>query len=67
MLGRVKWYNFQKGYGFIISSENDKEYFVHVSEIKDEQKILVQDEQVEFTPSQNEKGLLAKDISTKKE
>ena len=32
MKGTVKWFNKKKGYGFIIS-ENNKEYFVHYSNI----------------------------------
>lgn len=31
MIGNIKWYNKEKGYGFI-SGEDEKEYFVHYSE-----------------------------------
>ena len=32
-VGTVKWFNESKGYGFI-QSENDKDFFVHFSEIQ---------------------------------
>lgn len=33
MQGQVKWFNTQKGYGFIIG-EDEKDYFVHYSQIQ---------------------------------
>ena len=34
MKGKVKWFNAEKGYGFIVS-EDGKEVFVHYSSITD--------------------------------
>lgn len=62
MLGRVKWYNEERGFGFI-SGDDHRDYFVHHSEIKTEgYKTLIEGEPVEFEQSENEKGLLAKNI-----
>ncbi|HIF14063.1 MAG TPA: cold shock domain-containing protein, partial [Bacteroidetes bacterium] len=34
--GTVKFFNNNKGFGFIIDDENKKEYFVHISGLIDE-------------------------------
>ena len=48
MQGTVKWFNTQKGYGFIIDSEG-KDVFVHYSQIQmDKFKTLNEDDIVNF-------------------
>ena len=66
MRGRVKFYDPNRGYGFIIG-KNDREYFFHFSEIEGDHKVLVQDEPVEFEPVETGKGLQAQKIVTIKE
>jgi Cold shock proteins len=34
MRGTVKWFNAQKGYGFLLDSETKKDVFIHYSQIK---------------------------------
>lgn len=34
MEGIVKWFNYQKGYGFIVSNSDQKEIFVHKSSLE---------------------------------
>lgn len=56
MKGTVKWFNKQKGYGFI-SDETGKDVFVHYSGIKMEgYKNLEEGQAVEFELSEGAKG-----------
>ncbi len=62
MKGKVKWFNAEKGYGFIIDEEG-KEVFVHFSAIKVEgYKTLNEGEEVTFEVVQGDRGPLAKDV-----
>lgn len=48
LVGKVKWFNSEKGYGFIIK-ENYDDIFVHYSQIQDEGfKTLEEGQVVEF-------------------
>lgn len=62
MRGKVKWFNKNKGYGFIILP-NEKEYFVHwksiVTNSPTDLKILEQDEEVEFDIIETDRGVQA--------
>lgn len=54
--GTVKWFNNQKGYGFI-ATEAGKDVFVHHSEIQGEgYKTLAEGQSVEFEIQQGPKG-----------
>jgi CspA family cold shock protein len=60
--GRVKWFNEQKGFGFI-SQENGEDLFVHFSSIKqDGFKVLLEGDEVEFEIAPGKKGLQAIDV-----
>ncbi|MDE5565681.1 MAG: cold shock domain-containing protein [Anaeroplasmataceae bacterium] len=62
MKGKVKWFNAEKGYGFIVS-EDGKEVFVHFSAIQAEgYKSLNEGEEVTFEVVDGERGPLAKDV-----
>ena len=62
MIGKVKWFNNEKGYGFI-NSDNLDDIFVHYSSIKkDGYKTLTENEEVTFTLKETEKGLQATDV-----
>ena len=57
MCGNVKWFNNEKGYGFIDYSQNE-DIFVHYSAIKqDGYKTLSEGQRVEFDLIETPKGL----------
>ena len=60
--GRVKWFNEQKGFGFISRDDGD-DLFVHFSSIQqDGYKVLYEGDEVEFEIAQGKKGLQAVDV-----
>lgn len=62
MTGKVKWFNAEKGYGFI-QREGGKDLFVHFSGIKSEGfKTLEEDWNVEFDVIQGDRGEQATNI-----
>jgi CspA family cold shock protein len=59
--GVVKWFNDQKGFGFIESG--GKDYFVHFKEIKvDGYKSLKEGDKVRFVAESSPRGPLAKEV-----
>jgi CspA family cold shock protein len=60
--GRVKWFNEQKGYGFISRDDGD-DVFVHYSEIEAEGfKTLAENQEVTFEIKEGPKGLQAVNV-----
>ncbi len=65
MVGKVKWFNDRKGYGFLTNEKNE-DIFVHFTTIKSEgHRTLIQGEKVEFTLVETERGLQAKNVVEK--
>lgn len=62
MTGKVKWFNAEKGYGFI-QREGGKDLFVHFSGIKSEGfKTLEEGWNVEFDVVQGDRGEQATNV-----
>ncbi|MEI6574637.1 MAG: cold shock domain-containing protein [Bacteroidota bacterium] len=57
--GTVKFFNDSKGFGFIKDADSDKEYFVHVSGLKDEVR---ENDEVTFDLQEGKKGLNAVNV-----
>ena len=61
--GTVKWFNDEKGFGFI-AQEDNKDVFVHYSAINSSKgrKTLVEGQTVTMEVTQGQKGLQAEDV-----
>lgn len=61
--GKVKWFNENKGFGFILQEGGGQDIFVHYSEIKqDGFRTLNEGELVEFDLAESTKGPQAKEV-----
>ncbi len=61
--GTVKWFNSDKGYGFIEREDGD-DVFVHYTAIQGSGfRTLMEGQQVEFSIQQGPKGLQAADVT----
>ena len=61
--GTVKWFNAEKGFGFIAQEDGGDDVFVHYSAIQSQgYKSLDEGQQVEFEVQQGPKGLQAANV-----
>lgn len=63
-IGTVKWFNSEKGFGFI-EVEGEKDVFVHLSSLQgsDSARGLDEGQKVQFETEQGPKGLQATSVS----
>ncbi|HBV40616.1 CspA family cold shock protein [Erwinia persicina] len=63
MTGLVKWFNADKGFGFISPQDGSKDVFVHFSAIQgNDYKTLDEGQKVEFTIENGAKGPSAANV-----
>jgi CspA family cold shock protein len=62
--GTVKWFNEQKGFGFITNDQGGDDVFVHFSGIVSEGfKTLAEGQKVTFEVTRGERGMQAVNVS----
>jgi len=63
--GTVKWFNDEKGFGFITRDDGEKDVFCHHSAIKaDGFRSLTEGQKVEFDVVQGQKGPAAENVTS---
>ena len=62
--GKVKWFNTEKGYGFIAPEDGSKDVFVHRNNVEGLgwEEALRDGEEVEYEVEQTPKGLSAQHV-----
>ena len=61
--GTVKWFNAEKGFGFITPDGGSQDVFVHFSAIESNgYRSLAENQRVEFSTTQGAKGLQAENV-----
>lgn len=67
MKGYVKWFNSQKGWGFVTRDDGDGDVFIHYSKINMEGfKTLKQGDEVEFDLEEGNRGPIAANVKPTK-
>jgi CspA family cold shock protein len=61
--GSIKFFNAQKGFGFIKPDNGGKEIFVHISNIEGDAQSLQEGQKVEFLEGEGRKGPEAMEVT----
>ncbi len=63
VVGIVKWYNPDKGYGFIAPEDGSQDAFIHVSELERAGlQVLREGDRIEYEAVEGQKGMQAVDL-----
>ena len=63
-IGKVKWFNEQKGFGFISPDDGSNDLFVHHTSIMTEgYRVLNENQEVEFEVGEGRKGPCATNVN----
>jgi CspA family cold shock protein len=60
--GTVKWFNDQKGFGFLEQQDGDDVFVHHSAIVSEGYRSLAEGDRVEFTIEQGQKGPAAADV-----
>ena len=56
-LGKIKWFNSKKGYGFITEDKTERDIFLHVSALEESKlRVLKEDQKLEFDIKEEKKA-----------
>lgn len=61
--GKIKFFNEQKGFGFITPDNGGKDLFVHANNVNGDTKALREGQKVEFVEGPGRKGPEAVDVN----
>lgn len=62
-IGRVKWFNDRKGFGFIVCDDMGDVFVHHTDIVADGFRTLEENQEVEFELIEGDKGRRAKNVS----
>ena len=65
-LGKIKWFNSKKGYGFITDEKTEKDIFLHVSSLENSKlRVLKENQKIQFDIKEEKDKLQAINIKKK--
>ncbi|MBI5272945.1 MAG: cold shock domain-containing protein [Chlamydiia bacterium] len=62
--GTVKWFNKDKGFGFIAPDDGGRDVYIHVSNVETDDQMLIDGQRVEFETAMGRKGPEAKHVKS---
>ena len=62
-LGKIKWFNSKKGYGFITEDKTERDIFLHVSALEESKlRVLKEEQKIKFDIKEEKNKLQAVNI-----